>query len=309
MLIDLHCDTIQKAKDENLELTSENLTFNIKKTKKVLPYIQCLGTFVHPKYNIKNEGFNRAISIIDNFYNIYENYNEKIYIIKNKSDFKSKQLKYKTGVILTIENGSAISSDLKNIDIFYEKGIRMMSVVWNQDNELACGANTKNDTGLTTLGKQYIKQLEKKNIIVDVSHMSEKSFYDTLKIISNPIIASHSCCKSICNNQRNLSDDQIKKIAQTNGMIGICFYKKFLTNKEKSSSRDIVKHINHIRNLVGTQHIGFGSDFDGIDKQDEPEDIHGPDNITKIIDLLKQENYKEKEIANITSENFIRILK
>lgn len=309
MLIDLHCDTIQKAKDETLELTSENLTFNIQKTKKVLPYIQCLGTFVHPKYNIKNEGFNRAISIIDNFYNIYENYNEKIYIIKNKNDFKSKQLKYKTGVILTIENGSAISSDLKNIDIFYEKGIRMMSVVWNQDNELACGANTKNDTGLTSLGKQYIKQLEKKNIIVDVSHMSEKSFYDTLKIISNPIIASHSCCKSICDNQRNLSDDQIKKIAQTNGMIGICFYKKFLTNKEKSSSRDIVKHINHIRNLVGTQHIGFGSDFDGIDKQDEPEDIHGPDNITKIIDLLKQEKYKEKEIANIASENFIRILK
>lgn len=309
MIIDLHCDTIQKAKDENLQLTSQNLSFNMDKSQKVLPYIQCLGTFIHPKYNIKNEGFNRAISIIDNFYNIYEKDKEKIYIIKNKEDFKSKQLEYKTGVILTIENGSAISAELKNIDIFYEKGIRMMSVVWNEDNELACGANTKNDTGLTTLGKNYIKQLEKKNIILDVSHMSQKSFYDTLKIISNPIIASHSCCKNICNHQRNLSDDQIKKIAETKGMIGICFYKKFLTNKTKCSSSDIVKHINHITNLVGTKYIGFGSDFDGIEKQDEPQDIHGPEDMHIIIDLLKENNYNQQHIDNITSENFIRILK
>ena len=309
MIIDLHSDTIQRVKDENLKLTDEKLAVNLRYTKENLPYIQALGTFVNPKYNIGNGGFKRAISIIDNFYKLYKEENDKIYIIKNKEDFKSKELLRKTGVFLTIENGSAISGNLDNIDILYQKGIRMMGVVWNDDNELASGAMTLNDTGLTELGKKYVKKLEEKNIIIDVSHMSKKSFYDTLEVTSRPVVASHSCVNTICQHRRNLDDDQIKQIAKRNGVIGICFCKPFLTNKENATINDVIQHIDYIVNLVGIDYIAIGSDFDGVEKEHQLDDIKSVKDINRIIIELQKRGYKQDDIEKITSKNFLRITK
>lgn len=305
MIVDLHSDTIQRAKDENLELNSKKLSVNTYELEKKLPYIQCLGTFVNPKYNIGNGGFKRAISIIDNFYKIYDK--DKMYIIKSKREFESKELEKKIGVMLTIENGSAISGKLDNIGILYQKGIRMMGVVWNDDNELASGASTNDDKGLTELGKKYVKKLEDKNIIIDVSHMSKKSFYDTLKATDIPIIASHSCANSVCNHRRNLDDEQIKQIAKRNGVIGICFCKPFLTKENKATVKDIVNHIDYIVNLVGIDYISIGSDFDGVDKEHQLEDIKGVKDIDKLIFELKLRGYSDDDIEKITSKNFIRI--
>lgn len=303
MIIDLHCDTIQRAYDEGLKLNDKKLCFNTKETK--LPHIQCLSTFVHSKYSKENEGFQRANQIIDNFYKTY-NQNE-IFIIKNKNDFESPELKQKIGAILTIENGTAISGNLQNIEKLYNKGIRMMGIVWNDDNDLACGAHTINDTGLTELGKQYVKELQKQKIIIDVSHASKKTFYDVLKNTEVPIIASHSCVQKICNHPRNLDDDQIKQIAKRNGVIGICFCKSFLTNNETVSVKNIIEHIDYIANLVGIDHIAFGSDFDGLEPEHILPDLAGVGDFGKIIDGLKNIGYSELDIRKISCGNFIRV--
>ena len=216
-------------------------------------------------------------------------------------------MKTKTGVFLTTENGSAISGNLDNIDILYKKKIRMMGTVWNDDNELACGAHTTNDKGLTNLGKQYIKKLEKKHILIDVSHMSKKSFYDTLENTKGPIIASHSCAYTVCNHKRNLSDNQIKQIAKRQGIIGICFCKPFLTTNSKATVKDIIKHINHIVELVGIDYVGFGSDFDGVEEENKLEDIRSVKDINKIIIELEKEGYSKENIEQITSKNFLRV--
>ena len=307
MIIDLHCDTIQRAKDENLSLTDSKLAVNLKETQGNLPYIQCMGTFINPKYNIKDGGFKRTNSIIDNFYELYKKEQDKIYIIKNKKGLISKEFNNKTGVILTIENGSAISSNLDNIKILYKKGIRMMGTVWNEDNELASGANTKNDKGLTELGKKYIQELEKNNIIIDVSHMSKKSFYDTLNNCNGPIIASHSCTNAICQHYRNLDDEQIKQIAKRNGTIGICFYNLFLTKEPKATVKDLVKHIDYIANLVGIDYISIGTDFDGVEKEHQLEDIKSVKDMYKLILELEKQGYSEIDIEKITSKNFLRV--
>ena len=216
-------------------------------------------------------------------------------------------MKTKTGIFLTIENGSAISGNLDNIDILYKKKIRMMGTVWNDDNELAWGAHTTNDKGLTNLGKQYIKKLEKKHILIDVSHMSKKSFYDTLENTKDPIIASHSCAYTVCNHKRNLSDNQIKQIAKRQGIIGICFCKPFLTTNSKATVKDIIKHINHIVELVGIDYVGFGSDFDGVEEENKLEDIRSVKDINKIIIELEKEGYSKENIEQITSKNFLRV--
>ena len=309
MIIDLHCDTIQKAKDEQLKLESDKLAFNIKDVQEYLPYIQCFATFINPKYNIKNNGFKRAISIINNFYRQYEKNKEKFLIIKNKYDFDINNFEKKLGVMLTLENGSAISSNLDNISILYNKGIRMMGITWNDDNELGCGAKTSNDTGLTNLGIQYVKKLQNKHIIIDVSHCSEKSFYDTLKNTTVPIIASHSCVKKICNHVRNLDDNQIKEIAKRSGVIGICFCSPFLIENEKANVHDIIKHIDYIVNLVGIDYIAIGSDFDGVEEEHQLEDIKGVKDMPILINELKAHGYKEEDIEKITSKNFLRVAK
>ncbi len=307
MIIDLHCDTIERAKDENLKLNDTRLSFNTKEAMKNLPYIQCLATFVHSKYDKGNEGIIRANEIIDNFYKIYNT--EEIYIIKNKEDISSPELNKKIGVMLTIENGTAISGNLNNIKKLYNKGIRMMGVVWNDNNDLACGANTQNDIGLTNLGKLYVKELEKQKIIIDVSHMSKKSFYDTMENTTSPIIASHSCAYKLCNHPRNLEDDQIKYIARRNGVIGVCFCKAFLTDKDKATSEDIVNHIDYIANLVGVDYVALGSDFDGLEEHNIPENVRGVKDFKIIINQLKDKGYSSQDVEKICSKNFLRVLK
>jgi membrane dipeptidase len=160
--VDGHCDTLSKALDEELSINDEKYSFNLRYGN--LPHLQCLASYVSPKYlNNKNGGFLRANSIIDKFYSEYEKNQERIILIKSKEDIENLLRSEKFGALLTIENGSAISGNLENIDIFYNRGIRIMSVTWNDDNDLACGNLTDNDTGLTELGIRYIKRLNEMN--------------------------------------------------------------------------------------------------------------------------------------------------
>ncbi|HBC83947.1 MAG TPA: dipeptidase, partial [Clostridiales bacterium] len=215
----------------------------------------------------------------------------------------------KIGILLTIENGSAISGNIENIEKLYEKGIRVMSVTWNEDNDLGCGALTKNDKGLTKLGKEYIKKLEEKKIIIDVSHSSQKTFWDITKCTSASIVATHSCVYSICNHPRNLKDEQIIEIANRKGIIGICFASNFLNQSGKSNSDDIINHIKYIKDLVGIDYIGLGSDFDGVDFDDMPSDIRGIKDIYKLDKKMKIEGFTEEEINKVMGENWLRVLK
>ena len=229
--------------------------------------------------------------------------------IKNKNDLQKAINSNETNVILSIENGSAISGNLDNIEYFYNKGIRIMSITWNDDNELGCGAKTKNDNGLTELGIQYIKRLNKLGIAVDVSHLSEKSFWDTIKIGEKPVIATHSNVYELCNNSRNLKDNQIKAIAKSGGIIGICYYSDFLNSRKKADVTDIVEHIKYIKNLVGINYVGLGSDFDGMDVTKTAKGVDNISLISNIIKELKLQGFKREEIVKIMWNNWSNILK
>ena len=328
ILVDGHCDTIEVAFDKQKNIDDKSLNFNLKDAKK--PMIQMMATFISPEY--KNS-FKRAKDIINYFYKQYEKFSDEIILVKTKEDkekviseqkelkekatnkilenkfLNSEKSKRKLGILLTIENGRAIENDLKNVDYFYDKGIRVMSINWNEDNLLGCGALTKNDIGLTELGKQYINKLNEKNIIIDISHSSPKTFWDTAKLSEKPIVATHSCCIEICNHPRNLTDEQIKQIAKMNGIIGICYSSTFLSEKKKASSKEIVKHISYIANLVGIDYVGLGSDFDGLEEEHLPTDIKGIKDIDKIKEELKNVGFTKEEIAKIWGENWLRVLR
>ena len=307
IIVDGHCDTLQLAYDEKLSIFDKKYSFNIKEAQFVLPYIQFLACFINPKYDTYNNGFLRVNAMLDKFYIEYENNKDCIYLIKDKVDIENSL--NKVGIVLTIENGSALGNDISNLKALYNRGIRVMSLTWNDDNFLACGAYTKNDIGLTKKGIECIKYMNDFDIIIDVSHLSKKSFYDVCRITNKPIIATHSCVDSLCKNKRNLTDDQIKIIARNKGMIGVCFYKCFLSNNKNVSIDDIINHIEYISNLVGTEYVGIGSDFDGMNKSDIPLGIFGVKDIRYIAKKLYERGFNKKEIYNIMGGNYIRILK
>jgi len=211
------------------------------------------------------------------------------------------------GIILSIENGSAIQGNLDNIKYFYEQGVRLMGITWNQDNDLGCGVATKNDTGLTSLGIEYIKELNKLHIMIDISHASPKTISDVLDISTQPVIASHSCVMSICGHRRNLTDEQIINIAQKGGVIGITLYKPFLNKDGKVDSSDVFKHIDYIVNLVGKSHVGIGSDFQIYEPDEMPNNVKNLDDFKNIINEMKKNGYNNELIANVCGYNFIDV--
>ncbi len=308
ILVDGHCDTLSKALDEKNDLENKEYCFNLVDANKKTPCIQMMAAYIAPKF-VDNGigGFNRAINILEQFKKDKDK--SEIINILNKEDLNKTVDEKKIGILLTIENGSAISGNIENIEKLYEKGIRVMSVTWNEDNDLGCGALTKNDKGLTKLGKEYIKKLEEKKIIIDVSHSSQKTFWDITKCTSASIVATHSCVYSICNHPRNLKDEQIIEIANRKGIIGICFASNFLNQSGKSNSDDIINHIKYIKDLVGIDYIGLGSDFDGVDFDDMPSDIRGIKDIYKLEKKMKIEGFTEEEINKVMGENWLRVLK
>lgn len=307
--IDGHCDTLSKALDENKELFENNLQFSFNKANKLGGGIQIMACFIDPVFlTYKGAGFDRCNKILNKFEQ-YQKEKSCSILIKNKNDLQKAINSNETNVILSIENGSAISGNLDNIEYFYNKGIRIMSITWNDDNELGCGAKTKNDNGLTELGIQYIKRLNKLGIAVDVSHLSEKSFWDTIKIGEKPVIATHSNVYELCNNSRNLKDNQIKAIAKSGGIIGICYYSDFLNSRKKADVTDIVEHIKYIKNLVGINYVGLGSDFDGMDVTKTAKGVDNISLISNIIKELKLQGFKREEIVKIMWNNWSNILK
>lgn len=304
MIVDGHCDTLKEAFKRKISIEDKRLNFNLVDTK--TPMIQMMAIYISPEE--ANEGFNIATKVIEKLKWEKQRFKDKVIQVYSSRDIEQiddNQL----GILLTTENGSVIQGKLENIDRLYNEGVRMMSIVWNRENDLASGALEKEDKGLTDLGVEFIKYLNKKNIIVDVSHSSVQTFWDTVKISTKPIVASHSCVYNLCHHPRNLQDEQIKQIAKMDGIIGIAFCSSFLNEGKTANVSDIIKHIKYIKNLVGIDYVGIGSDFDGLGKEHILQDMRGIRDIDNLIEGLKEEGFCHKEIEKVLGENWIRVLK
>ena len=307
--IDGHCDTLSKALDEKKDLHKNNLQFSFEKANEIGGGIQVMACFVDSKYlNMENGGFIRCNSIINKLEE-YQLKNDCNIIIKNKKDLLEAIENAEKGLVDSMQNGAAISGNLDNVEYFYNRGIRIASITWNDDNELGCGTKTKNDNGLTFLGKEYVKKLNEYGILVDVSHLSEKSFWDTVSTTDKPIIATHSNVYNLCNNPRNLKDEQIKAIAKSGGIIGICFYSEFLNDKTRANVKDVVRHIKYIRDLVGIDYIGLGSDFDGMEINKTAEGVKNITGLKNITEELKKQCFSCEDIVKIMWNNWSNVLK
>jgi len=277
-------------------------------------------------------------------YEIAYNYDDVIRITKEK----------KFCSLFGIEGGTAVENDLDNINLFYDKGVRYIGLTWNNSNKIGTSSSDESKGkkgGLTDFGKKVIKRMNEVGMIIDVSHLGENSFWDVIEISKDPIIASHSNCYTLNPHHRNLTDEQIKAIANSGGVVMINFYDEFLSNSKKTgktnaktkygnkidkmykeagnnliefnrerekfldevtpsdavSIETIIEHIDYVKNLVGIDYVGLGSDFDG--GIDAPFDLYDATCYPLLAQKLYEHGYTSEEIKKILGLNFLRVFK
>lgn len=213
----------------------------------------------------------------------------------------------KKTIMLGVENGYALGKDINNIAKFKEYGVSYITLCHNGSNDICDSARGEAEwNGLSPFGKEVIYKMNEVGILVDVSHASEKTFYDALETSRYPIIASHSSARALCNHPRNLTDEQLKALASHNGVVQICLYKGFINEEaEKASLSDAIRHINHIVNLIGVNHVGIGSDFDG---DGELIGCRASNELINITVRLLKEGYTENDIQKIWGANLLRVM-
>lgn len=307
MIVDFHCDTLYLIQKDNRDITKKNDKGHIDliRLDEGMVHLQVFATFIEPEY-VRKDAATKTLKMIDKLYQLMEK-TDKIKLILSGRDVEEAKNESKIGALLSIEGGEALEGDLALLRMFYKLGVRAMTLTWSLRNDLGDGILGSSDYGLTSFGKDVIKEMNRLGMIVDVSHLNERGFWDAINICEKPLIASHSDCKALCRHPRNLSDDQIKAIAAKGGVIGINFCPDFLRDDDNASVEDVLDHIEHIVNLVGVEHVGFGSDFDGIEKT--PFGLDDAASFPKILDGLKKRGFKDDEINSISHDNFERIIK
>lgn len=228
----------------------------------------------------------------------------KLVVIKTAADLHQYLERKEQGItagFLGIEGAHALDGDLANLDVLFEAGFRMMSPTHFFDNQLGGSAHGVNKGGLTEMGREMVRRMEAKRMIVDLAHASPQVISDVLALARRPVVVSHTGVKGTCDNTRNLSDEQIKGIAKTGGVIGIGFWETAVCGRD---AKAIARAIRYTANVAGIEHIGLGSDFDGAIGA-----IFDTTGLATLTEALLAEGFSEGEIEKIMGGNVLRVLK
>lgn len=267
-----------------------------------------LGETFSSKVAFKVDGpLQYADLIFDKIEEIVNANNRYLSIARTPSDLYEDKRKGRRSIMLGIENGLALNHDISNVRYFARRGVVYITLCHNGDNDIcdsARGCNTHG--GVSRFGEQVIKEMNRCGIMVDLSHAGEKSFYDALSISSKPIVCSHSNCKALCDVPRNLTDDQLRALAKHGGVAHITLYHGFLRNdSQEATVMDAIAHLEHAIDIMGIEHVGLGTDFDGDGG------IRGLADSSELINFtlhLLRRRYSERDIARIWGGNWLRVM-
>ena len=335
--------------EENIDLNhNTNRNFDIPKARKGGLNSPFMSIYI-PSEKTYSEGFVLANSLIDLVENIVESNKDHFQLALTPEDVINNFNNNKISLPMGMENGSPIGENINNLKFFFDRGIRYVTLTHAKNNQI-CDSSYDTErkwNGLSEFGKELIKEMNKIGMMIDVSHVSDKTFYDILNITEKPLIASHSSPRKFTPNfERNMSDDMIIELAKNNGVILINFGSSFVNNNSNmiffeidklveswriengyevkdenvikkrellinqknpfASIDDVLDAIDHVNNLVGQNHIGFGSDFDGLGNS-LPSNLKDVSFYPKLIEGLLKRGYNKESIEKICYKNFFRV--
>lgn len=359
IVIDTHNDFISTGieKNKSFDQDLKGITHSdLNRMKKGGVDVQIFSIFCDENYGM-GTAFAYANREIDSLYAVVDRNPKKMMIVRNPTDLELAVKSKKLGSMLGIEGGHMIEDRIDYLDSLYKRGGRYMTLTWNNSTSWAssaaderAGKDLGHPYGLNELGEKIVRHMNELGMIVDISHVGEKTFYDALRITTKPVIASHSCTYALCPVPRNMTDDQIRMIKKNNGTIQLNFYSGFVdsTFREKNNNfiakhqqekdsilktnpsdfyanllihekyKDemdnvrppltlLIDHLDHIVKLIGVDHVGIGSDFDGINSS--PRELNDVTDMPLITKELLKRGYSKTDIYKILGGNFIRVFK
>ncbi|MDF2927044.1 MAG: rane dipeptidase [Paenibacillaceae bacterium] len=262
-IIDAHCDLLDKMiRHQELEFKQDSIHADVSfpRLHKSGVAVQCFAVFVANKHHIR---FDSLLEGFDLFHEKIASH-EGVVAIRNRSDLLQAASCGKLGAILTLEGADGLEGNFVYLRTAYNLGVRMLGITWNYANWACDGVLEPRKGGFTEKGRQLVRECNRLGIILDVSHLSESGFWELEQIAARPFVATHSNAQKVCPHPRNLTDEQILALIKRDGLIGLTFVPWFVKASEPAI-KDILTHIDHIGALGGSRHLGFGSDFDGID--------------------------------------------
>ncbi|MEZ3437235.1 MAG: dipeptidase [Lachnospiraceae bacterium] len=320
-LIDLHCDTLYRLlrEKEGQDLKSTDCDVNLSGMREAGTMAQFFACFTYLKDHQKDQSpeegyeecFHQALEMIDLMEKQCALFPEEIAparsyeeIIKNKKDGK-------ISAVLTVEEGGILNGNPERIRLLYEKGVRLMTLMWNYEN--CFGYPNSRDAqvmeqGLKDFGIEMVRQMGELGMIADVSHASDGTFWDILKYAKGPVVASHSNCRALCTHPRNLSDDMIHALADKGGIAGLNFYGAFLGTEKESRIEEMAAHVLHMIKTGGSEFPAVGTDFDGFDGM-EHMDVPNMSQMGRLWEALRKKGLSEDQLDLIWGGNALRVLK
>ena len=315
---DLHCDTLSELrKAENAgrpkSFARNDLHIDLEKLQKGDYMLQCFAAFVNLGDEVPGaDPLVTALEEIDQFKRIMAAYPDAIAPVYTAADIRKNAAAGKISGMLTIEEGACCKGSLGVLRRMYELGARMMTLTWNHENELASPQRNaggvlapQTEKGLTETGFAFLAEMERLHMIVDVSHLSDKGFWDIVEHGTRPFAASHSNCRALAPHCRNLTDEMIRVMGERGGLVGLNYCSGFLDDQPspelcRSTVALMAKHAAHFKQVGGIGILGLGSDFDGIGGKLEMDDCS---KLPLLAEALRKEGFTEDEVEAIFFRN------
>src|SRR5271154_2136916 len=361
IVIDTHADTPQRFLDENYDIGSTDARdpghISLDKAKAGNLGAEFFSIWVEPETN-QGHFARHTLDLIDSVYEQAARHPDRMMMAFSADDIERAHREHKLAALLGIEGGHSIENDVRLLRDFYRLGVRYMTVSWSNTNEFADSSGDINEpkvehhNGLTDGGKQIVLEMNRLGMLVDISHVADKTFYDAIAVSKAPVIASHSSARALTNHYRNMTDDMLRAVAKNGGVVQVNFYSAFIdenyrkaadaqakerdaavkayTDQLKAAGKTVtdldsdhierewaaklprpalsalIDHIDHIAKVAGIDHVGLGSDFDGVSGA-TPEGIDSAADLPKITQALLDRGYSEKDIKKILGGNLLRV--
>lgn len=310
IVVDAHCDTLLPVSRGQKTLTERSAVghIDLPRLREGGVKVQFFAAYIEPEYK-PERALKRVLQLFDVFFLQLEAAAPELVLATSAADIEKAVAAGRVAALLSIEGGEALQGDLGVLRLLYRMGVRSLGLTWNQRNDLADGVGEgRTRGGLTELGRRVVQEMNRLGMLVDVAHLAEAGFWDVCEVAEKPFIASHANAYSLCPHPRNLKDEQIKALAEKGGVMGITFAAGFVdVDENKRNLSRVLDHIEHVVNLVGPDHVGLGSDFDGTRQV-----AAGLEDVTRLPALtqgLWERGFKRGDIEKILGGNFLRVIK
>ncbi len=306
LVVDAHCDTVSLLEKEEYDFAVRNKIGHVD-----LPRLQVGGVnlqvfAIYQEEQYKPGGaLKRALFLLSKFKEAVAINSNNISLVKEYGEIVEATASNKIAAILSLEGGDALEGEVELLEVFFSLGVRMLGLTWNNRNFLADGvAEEGTGGGLTVAGRKIIKLCNSKNILLDLAHISSQGFEEVIALSHKPVVVSHANSRQLCAHRRNLTDEQLKLLKENRGVIGISFCPYFIKEKDPAMD-DLLNHFAYIADLIGTDYIGIGSDFDGI--QNTLPELNSIEKLPVLTAGLFKKGFSKEEVAKILGGNFLRI--